>query len=56
MDEIKNCDEGQKEEPMMISNHQFVETYNDGKTQVLKCEVCGFESVGWTGKATVTKS
>ena len=43
-----NCDKNNKEE---ISNHEFVETYNDGKNQVLKCKKCGYESVGNTKKA-----
>lgn len=30
-----------------VSGHEFVETHNDGKTQALRCEVCGFESVGY---------
>ena len=47
-----NCDQNIKQEDKEISNHDFVETYNDGKTQILKCSKCGHESVGNTKKAT----
>lgn len=29
-----------------VSGHNLVETFNDGFTQVLTCETCGFESKG----------
>lgn len=36
----------------VLSDHDWIETYNDGKTQVLKCQKCGVESTGWTDRAT----
>lgn len=47
-----NCDKDLKKEPLVVSNHDYVETYNDGKTQLLKCEVCGDELVTWNDKTT----
>jgi len=53
---IPNCDDKPQEkiQGISLSNHKFVETYNDGKMSVLKCEVCGHEEVSWTDKATTT--
>jgi hypothetical protein len=30
-----------------IIGHNYKETFNDGKTQILTCEFCGYESEGW---------
>lgn len=46
MTKIKNCDDG-REEFLMISNHEYVEIYNDGRISVLKCEKCGNETVDY---------
>lgn len=50
----KNCDDKPQEyiSGIPLSNHKFVETYNDGKMSVVKCEVCGVEETSWTDKAT----
>lgn len=28
-------------------SHKLYESFNDGKTQILKCSKCGYESKGW---------
>ena len=52
-----NCDDKPPREyigKIALSNHEFVETYNDGKISVLKCEICGYEETSWTDKATTS--
>lgn len=30
-----------------ISGHDYKETFNDGKTQIVECEICGHKSIGY---------
>lgn len=36
----------------IISGHTFIEIENTDKKQVLKCEICGYESIGYKSKPT----
>lgn len=31
----------------IIEGHKYVETFKDERRQVLKCELCGHESIGY---------
>ncbi len=47
---MKNdCEEKQlwSEHGAIVSGHKFVEIENNSNVQILKCEVCGFESIGY---------
>lgn len=33
-----------------ISGHNYYEVYDSEAVQILKCEYCGYESVGWKRK------